>query len=365
MTHLVYPGALHTRFHHALGAMHLTNRALDVLRSKGHEITKDESVGVAIAILLHDIGHGPFSHSLEHTIVDGINHEEISSLFMELLNKEFNGELSMAIEIFNNKYHKPFLHQLVSGQLDMDRLDYLKRDSFYTGVNEGEVGSDRIIDMLNVHNGHLAIDEKAIYSIENFIVARRFMYWQVYLHKTVVAAEHMLIQILERAKALSASGRELFCSPDLRLFLYKTYTGDSIRASIDALDAFSRLDDYDILGAIKVWCHDEDIVLANLCKMLINRQLFKVKMFKSPVSEKLLQETQESIALQYRFSSEQAKHFVVTGKLMNNAYDPITDNIQLLYKNGKTVELADASDNLNISALSEPVEKFFMCYART
>ena len=364
MTHLVYPGALHTRFHHALGAMHLADRAVDTLRQKGHEITDEESFGLAAAILLHDIGHGPFSHALEHSIVGNIQHEEISKGFMKLLNKEFDGMLDTAIAIFTNEYHKPFLHQLVSSQLDMDRLDYLKRDSFYTGVHEGEVGSDRIIKMLNVHDGKLAIDEKAIYSIENFIVARRFMYWQVYLHRTVVAGEHMLINILERAKYLAKNGKDLFCSPDLKKFLYGEFTAEDVVNSKEALMAFSRLDDYDILSAIKVWTQNEDKTLSTLCSMLTDRKLFKVELGKNSFDESKLAEYRKSICDTYGVTEEESNYFLVSGTLVNNAYDSTADNIRLMLKSGGAIDLVEASDNLNISALSKPVEKHFICHAK-
>lgn len=364
LTSLVYPGALHTRFHHALGAMHLMNKAIDVLRSKGHNISDEESEGAAIAILLHDIGHGPFSHALEHAIVDGIQHEEISLLFMEELNREFDGKLSLGIDIFTNKYPKPFLHQLVSSQLDMDRLDYLKRDSFYTGVNEGDVGSNRIIEMLNIHKGHLVVDEKAIYSIENFIVARRFMYWQVYLHKTVVSAEHMIVQILSRAKELALNGYPLPCSESLGAFLYSKSSGEELKSSQEALNQFASLDDYDIMSAIKAWSGNDDKVLSLLCEMTLNRSLFKIKLYKEAVPEEVLNQLRSTIAKKYSLSPDEAMHMVLTGTLTNNAYNPEKDNIQLLFKHGSTLELAEASDNLNISALSEPVEKHFVCHAR-
>lgn len=364
LTSLVYPGALHTRFHHALGAMHLMNKAIDVLRSKGHDISEAESEGAAIAILLHDIGHGPFSHALEHAIVDGIQHEEISLLFMQELNREFDGKLSFGIDIFTNKYHKPYLHQLVSSQLDMDRLDYLKRDSFYTGVNEGDVGSNRIIEMLNIHKGQLVVDEKAIYSIENFIVARRFMYWQVYLHKTVVAAEHMIVQILSRAKELALKGYPLPCSESLGAFLYNKSSGEELKNSQEALNQFALLDDYDIMSAIKAWSANDDKVLSLLCDMTLNRSLFKIKLYKESVPDEVLNQLRQTIAKKYGLSDDDAKNMLLTGTLRNNAYNLEKDNIQLLFKYGGTLELAEASDNLNISALSAPVEKHFVCHAR-
>ncbi len=364
LTSLVYPGALHTRFHHALGAMHLTSKAINVLRSKGHEITDHEAESVSMAILLHDIGHGPFSHALEHTIVDGIKHEEISTLFMQKLNQEFDGKLSTAIEIFNNQYHKTFLHQLVSSQLDMDRLDYLKRDSFYTGVHEGEVGSDRIIKMLNVHDGQLVVDEKAIYSIENFLMARRFMYWQVYLHKTVVSAEFMIVQVLKRAKELALEKGDIECSDDLKKFLYGQISGNDLKTNPEALETFARLDDFDVTSAIKQWCNYDDTILSNLCKMILNRELFKIKLYKEPVPEEVLKQIKHTVSKKYQVSETLTDNLVITGQLVNNAYDPKKDNIQLLFKYGGTLELAEASDNLNITALSKPVVKYFVCHAR-
>ncbi len=364
LTSLVYPGALHTRFHHALGAMHLTSKAIVVLRSKGHEITDHEAESVSMAILLHDIGHGPFSHALEHTIVDGIHHEEISTLFMQKLNQEFDGKLTTAIEIFNNQYHKTFLHQLVSSQLDMDRLDYLKRDSFYTGVHEGEVGSDRIIKMLNVHNGHLVVDEKAIYSIENFLMARRFMYWQVYLHKTVVSAEFMIVQVLKRAKKLAMERGDIDCSVDLKKFLYGKISGNDLKNDPEALETFARLDDFDVTSAIKQWCYYDDTILSNLCKMILNRELFKIKLYKEPVPSEVLDQIKHTVSKKYEVPEELTDNLVITGELVNNAYDPKKDNIQLLFKYGGTLELAEASDNLNITALSKPVVKYFVCHAR-
>ena len=277
LTDLVYPGALHTRYHHVLGAMHLMSKAIATIRRKGHTISETEEQAALLAILLHDIGHGPFSHALEHDIVSGVSHEEISIFFIERLSKEFNGELDLALEIFKNTYPKEFLHQLVSSQLDMDRMDYLNRDSFYTGVNEGKIGSDRIIEMMNVVNGKLVLEEKGIYSIEKFIVARRLMYWQVYLHKTVVAAEYMLIQALRRAKELKQKGTALFASPALNYFLENNVSAEDFKSDPKVLERFALLDDYDILGAIKVWQSESDKVLSELSKRIIERRLFKIE----------------------------------------------------------------------------------------
>jgi len=364
LTHLVYPGALHTRFHHALGAMHLMTKAIQIIRNKGTEITEDEAKGAILAILLHDIGHGPFSHALEYSIVDGITHEELSSIFMHQLNDEFNGQLSTAIEIFKNTYKKKFLHQLVSSQLDMDRLDYLARDSFYSGVSEGVVGTDRIIEMLTVYNDELVIEEKAVYSVEKFIVARRLMYWQVYLHKTVVSAEFMLVNILKRAKKLASEGVDLFCSPALHEFLYRKFSMSQFQQDPLLIDLFSRLDDFDVLGAVKVWSDHSDQTLSKLSSMLINRQLFKVKISKKPYNEEKIMSITKNIMKVYQLDDESASYFVISDRLYNNAYNPQNENINMLLKSGGIKDITQASDNLNISALSQPVEKYFICHPK-
>jgi HD superfamily phosphohydrolase len=364
MSHLVYPGALHTRFHHAMGAMHLMSEAISVLRAKGHEISEEEALGAEIAILLHDIGHGPFSHALEHTLVDGVHHEELSSLFMKELNKDFNGKLDTAIKIFTNKHKKKFLHQLVSSQLDMDRLDYLKRDSFFTGVSEGVVSSDRIIKMLNVKNDELVIEDKGIYSIEKFIVARRLMYWQVYLHKTVVAAENLLINILKRAKELAAAGEELFSTPALHYFLYNRVGSKHFNLSNKHLKQFALLDDNDIVSAIKVWCTHDDKVLATLCDAFVNRKLYKIELSPKPFSKTKVTKLENEIQKKLKISKADIKYFVVKGQIMNNAYNPQHDHINILFKDGKTLDITKASDNLNIEALARPVKKFTLAYFR-
>lgn len=362
LTSMVYPGANHTRFHHAVGATHLMGKAIATIRKKGHTISKEEETAVLIAILLHDIGHGPYSHTLEHDIVSGVSHEAISSFFIERLSKEFGGALDGALRVFENDYEKPFLHQLVSSQLDMDRMDYLNRDSFYTGVSEGVIGSDRIIEMLNVVDNKLVLEEKGIYSVEKFIVARRLMYWQVYLHKTVVAAEHMLINILRRAKVLVHSGETVFASPALLLFLSKRITLKDFEQDPDILNAFAALDDYDIMGAIKVWQTHKDPVLSLLSKGLVHRNLFKIEVSKEPFGpDRLAIERQMAQSL-FGISEEESTYFVYTNKLVNNAYNTFKENINLVYKNGKVLDVSKASDNLNISALSEPVEKYYICY---
>ena len=362
MSHLVYPGALHTRFHHVLGAMHLMTIAIATIRRKGHEITPEEERAVLIAILLHDIGHGPFSHALEYDIVCGVSHEEISGFFIERLSKEFGKDMDHALLIFKNEHPKPFLHQLVSSQLDMDRLDYLNRDSFYTGVSEGIVGSDRLIEMINVHDGNLVLEEKGIYSIEKFIVARRLMYWQVYLHKTVVAAEFMLIHTLRRAKELVKNGTEIFGSPTLMYFLKNDIKQADFKKDSSILDRFADLDDYDILGAIKVWQNHSDKVLSTLSRRLVNRDLFKIEISKEQFSDDRIKLEKELVQKQFNLKEDEIDFFVYTDILSNNAYNQNKQNINMLMKNGEIVDLSKASDNLNISALASPVEKYFLCY---
>ena len=362
LTNLVYPGALHTRFHHVIGSMHLMTIAISTIRRKGHEITEKEELGVLIAILLHDIGHGPFSHTLEYDIVNKISHEDISSFFIERLSEHFNGELESALLIFNNKYPKKYLHQLVSSQLDMDRLDYLNRDSFYTGVSEGKIGSDRIIEMLNVKDGELVLEEKGIYSIEKFIVARRLMYWQVYLHKTVVSAEQMLIKIIQRAKELSIKGHPLTCSSSLLYFLKNDITNEDFKSNPEILDYFSEMDDYDILSAVKSWTKDSDKVLSLLCKRLINRQLFKIEISKKPFTRERIQLEKKIISEKYNLDESEVDFFIIHDKLSNNAYNKRKQKINILMKNGTLIDISNASDNLNISALAHPVEKFYLCY---
>lgn len=365
LTHLVYPGALHTRFHHALGAMHLMTMALETLKNKGVQITDQEAEAVTIAILLHDIGHGPFSHALENCIVPNVHHEALSLLIMEKLNEKFDGRLSLAIEIFKNEYAKKFLHQLVAGQLDMDRLDYLNRDSFYTGVSEGVIGFDRILKMINVIDDTLVVEEKAIYSIEKFLIARRLMYWQVYLHKTVIAAEQLLVKILKRAKELSLQETELFASPVFRMFLSSDLSADDFRNDPSYLDAFVRLDDHDIFTSIKVWVDHEDRILSKLCADLINRKLYAIE-----ISD---QEFDEAVVDQYRKTTEEAlniggydlEYFVFTGTIHNSAYDPDAGTIQILSKSKGLMDITEASDNLNLSALAKTVEKHFLCYPKT
>ena len=360
----VYPGAQHTRFQHSLGAFHLMSEAITSLTTKGNFIFDSEAEAVQAAILLHDVGHGPFSHVLENTIVTGISHEEISLLLMERMNKELKGQLSLAIQIFKDEYPKRFLHQLVSGQLDMDRLDYLRRDSFYTGVTEGNIGSARIIKMLNVKDDHLVVESKGIYSIENFLTSRRLMYWQVYLHKTSVACEKMLISTLLRAKELASQGVELFASPALRFFLYNRIDKDEFYNNPACLENFIQLDDNDIWTALKVWSTHEDKVLSILSQSLIDRHLFKVEISSSPLTKSQKDELIEKISTYLQISKKEASYFLCTSTIENNMYKKEDDSIEIIFNDGTTKNIADASDMLNISLLSRKVKKYYACYLR-
>ncbi|WP_400078878.1 HD domain-containing protein [Winogradskyella sp. R77965] len=362
LSYLVYPGAHHTRFHHALGSMHLMQKAINVLRFKGVAISDDEENGLLIAILLHDIGHGPFSHAMEHSIVNDISHEEISLRFMEDLNTEFNGSLTLAISIFKGEYPRKFMCELISSQLDMDRADYLKRDSFYTGVAEGNINSERLITMLNVVNGHLVIEEKGIYSIEKFLVARRFMYWQVYLHKTGLVAEQLLTRILKRAKELSSLGVKLNCSKALSYFLNSEINGDHFNNK--TLVIFAQLDDYDIVSAMKSWQTHSDFVLSNLCEMILNRDLLKIKLKKKPISSSELIGHSNLIMDKYNISKTEADYFVFQGKISNQAYQNKKQQISILLKSGKIKDIAKVLDQLNLKGLSKPVTKYYMCYPK-
>lgn len=361
--HLVYPGALHTRFHHALGAMHLMGEAIATLRGKGHAITDEEALGARIAILLHDVGHGPFSHALEHSLVEGIGHEAVSELVMDALNTEFEGALELGIRIFRDQYPKRFLHQLVSSQLDVDRIDYLNRDSFYTGVSEGVIGGERIIKMLQVVDDRLVVEEKAIYSIEKFLVARRLMYWQVYLHKTVVACEMMLVETLRRAKHLATDSVEVFASPALLRFLRTRHDRVSFNDPAVLAD-FLKLDDHDIMGAVKVWCDHPDKVLAQLATDLVQRRNLRIRLQNIPWDDTRVAGLRGAVVDQLGISVADASHFVLAGSIVNNAYDPAKDRIELLYKDGSLRDIAEASDNLGIAALSKPVEKWYLAWPR-
>ena len=360
-SNLVYPGANHTRFHHALGCLHLMQKTVSILRVKGINISEEEENALYIAILLHDIGHGAFSHALEHSIVTGITHEEISLKYMHKLNNEFHGQLDLAIAIFTRKYHRVFLHQLISSQLDMDRLDYLKRDSFYTGVAEGNISSDRLIAMINVINNELVIEKKGIYSVEKFLIARRLMYWQVYLHKTSIVAEHMLVKVLMRAKELAEKKVELFCTSSLRFFLYNKINKDNFNDIV--LGFFSKLDDYDILSAIKEWVSHPDKILSNLCSMIVNRDLLKIEMFDKEVSAKYVLEMTMNFMTELNLSEEEAAYFVFRGEISNQAYNE-NQPIKIVNKRGNLEDIVKASDQLNLQALSKPVIKYFICYPK-
>jgi len=357
MSHLVYPGALHTRFHHALGAMHLMSLAISALREKGVEITADEAEGALVAILLHDIGHGPFSHSLEYSLVENVNHEVISGLLMERLNRDFDNQLNTGINIFNNRISKHFLHQLVSSQLDMDRLDYLSRDSFYTGVSEGVVSNQRIIKMLNVFDNKLVVEEKGIYSIEKFIVARRLMYWQVYLHKTVVAAEKLLISILRRAKFCVKQGQEVFGSPALQFFLKNNFSREDFVSNPKVIDTFVLLDDFDIMGAIKVWQNHDDKILSDLSFRLVNRKLMRVVLSSKPINPEIVKEMRETTKAMYHLQDDEVDYYFSIDEIENNAYDPKIDRIDILRKGGKLIDLAEASDNQSMLSQTQTVKK--------
>ena len=364
LSSVVYPGAQHTRFQHSLGAFHLMSEAIRELTAKGNFIFDSEAEAVEAAILLHDVGHGPFSHVLEHTLVQGIAHEEISLLLMERINREMDGQLSLAICIFRDQYPKRFLHQLVSGQLDMDRLDYLRRDSFYTGVTEGNIGSARIIKMLDVRDDRLVVESKGIYSIENFLTARRLMYWQVYLHKTSVAYEQLLLNTLRRAKALAAKGEELFTSPALHFFLYNDIGRERFHTAPDCLENFLLLDDNDIWTALKVWTCHRDKVLATLSKGMVNRQLFKVEVSSRPFSKLREQELLLQISHALDIPEDDARYFLSTPDIETNMYNPADDSIDILYSDGSTRGIAEASDMFDIALLSRKVKKHYLCYWR-
>ena len=364
MTHLVYPGALHTRFHHALGAMYLMGMAIETLRNKGHAIGDDEEEAVIIAILLHDIGHGPFSHALEESIVKSISHEDISSMLMHKLNLQFEGKLSLAIEIFNGSYPRFFLHQLVSSQLDMDRMDYLNRDSFFTGVSEGVISSDRIIKMLNVKDDQIAVEEKGIYSVEKFLIARRLMYWQVYLHKTVISAEQLLAKILKRARELALNGQPVFTTPALNHFLKKPIGRDKFMNEDHHLETFASLDDTDIMAAVKVWAGHNDFVLARLSNNLVERRLYKVDITNEAPDEGFMAALTERAMKKYNITPHEASYFVFKDTIRNNAYNSGDGNIRILMKDGTIKDITVASDNSNLEALAKTVKKYILCFEK-
>lgn len=362
LSQIVYPGATHCRFQHITGAMFLVTEAIRQLRLKGHDITDEEAEGLTAAVMLHDIGHGPFSHVLEHSLYKGVSHEKISLCLMERLNREFNGKLDVAIQIFTDKYPKRFLHQLISSQLDVDRLDYLRRDSFFTGVVEGNIGSARIIKMLNVVDDHLVIEAKGIYSIENFLMARRLMYWQVYLHKTSLAAERMLENILERAKELISNGVDLQASPSLLYFLHQPLQEGEINE--ESLQHFLQLDDNDIWQALKLWQHCEDVVLSTLCHNLLNRRIFKISLSDKKPSKERLQSDLKNIAERFSISTAEAKYFTINCDVSSNIYDNSDYDIEILYNDGSIRPITEASDILNIDVLSKKVKKHAYAYIR-
>ena len=364
LTSLVYPGALHTRFHHAIGAMHLMQKAINVLRSKGHEISYEEAEGAKIAILLHDIGHGPYSHSLEHSIVDNISHEELSLFYMHKLNNEFNGKLDLAIQIFKDEYFKSYLHQLVSSQLDMDRMDYLNRDSFYSGVQEGVVGAERIINMLDVLNDNLVVEIKGIYSVEKFLIARRLMYWQVYFHKTVVSAEQMLIKVLQRAKELSQNNIDLFGTSSLQLFLKNNFTIKDFKSDPKVFKSFTELDDYDIMASIKEWQSHSDNILASLSNKIVKRELFKVTLLDEPMDNHIISRIKKNIMNTYNLDATNVNYFFLEGEITNNAYKLNDSDINILFKDNLIKDLMGAADKSTISALCKTVKKYFYCHPK-
>ena len=361
LSYLVFPGAKHTRFEHVLGCVFLMQKTVEMLRFKGIQISEKEAEGLYIAILLHDIGHGPFSHAMEHSIVEGISHEEISLLFMQELNKVFNGKLETAIAMFQGTYSRKFMHQLISSQLDMDRADYLKRDSFYTGVAEGNINSERLISMLNVRNDELVVEEKGLYSVEKFLIARRLMYWQVYLHKTSVAAEQILIRLLNRAKELVQQGQKLTMSTALAFFVKNKISKDNF--SHEVLEMFARLDDTDIISAMKEWQFHPDVVLSKLSKMLLNRDLPKIKVRLNDFEEQKIKRLQK-LSLAKGVEEKDMKYFVFTGVMTNRAYNPAKEVIKILTKNGRVVDLSKTSEAINLEPLSQVTERYYICYPK-
>ncbi|WP_234733369.1 HD domain-containing protein [Tellurirhabdus bombi] len=363
MSEFVYPGALHTRFHHALGAMHLMGQAIQTLRGKGHLINDQECEAAQVAILLHDIGHGPFSHVLEYAILNGVHHESLSLLLMHELDRQFKGALQLAIKMFEGSYHRPFFHQLISSQLDMDRMDYLNRDCFYTGVAEGTIGADRIIKMLDLVDDQLVVEAKGILSIENFLNARRLMYWQVYLHKTSICAESMLLQIIRRARFLISQNKLTSVFPCLKLFLSQDVTLENFQQSPAYLEAFTQLDDYDIWASIKSWSLHDDFILSSLCKMLLDRRLFKIMLSSEPFAGELVEEIEMQL-LAKGIPNDELSYFMVEGVATNAAYLPAIDNIVIKRKDNRLVDIADASDLPSIKALTNIVRRYYVCWAK-
>ena len=361
---VVYPGAQHTRFQHSLGAFHLMSEAITSLSQKGIFIFDSEAEAVQAAILMHDIGHGPFSHVLENTLISDITHEEISLMMMEQINEEMQGKLNLALKIFKDDYSKRFLHQLISSQLDMDRLDYLRRDCFFTGVIEGNIGSARIIKMLNVVDDQLVVDSKGIYSIENFLTSRRLMYWQVYLHKTAVGYEKILVNLLSRAKYLAKKGKEIFAPPHLKYFLYNDVDAELFNNQPEALRNYEMLDDNDIWCSIKVWANDEDKILSILSQDLLNRNIFHVEVREEPISENEIQQIRESISKEMNVSEDDAQYLMSVNTIQKNMYDIHDENISILYKNGEIKDIAESSEILNLALLSKKNRKYYLCYQR-
>lgn len=364
LTNLVYPGALHTRFHHALGSMHLMEQTLHSLRSKKIEINEDEFNACLLAILLHDIGHGPFSHTLEFNLLENVKHEDISLLFFDRLNEQLGGELTLARNIFSNQYERRFFHQLVSSQLDIDRLDYLKRDSFFTGVSEGSIGSERIINMLNVVDDEIVVEEKGIYSIEHFLSARRIMYWQVYLHKASVSAEEMLIQLTRRAKQLTQSGENVLATPALRHFLEQDITKSDFGSDPEILELFALLDDSDVWGSMKFWRDHEDIILSNLSRDLLDRKIFKIILSNDKPSKTLIQGKRDEIRKKHVLADGEEAYFSSAGQISNSAYMQSNQKIKVLTKKGRLIDIEKAADLPNIKAMSKNVTKYYFCWKR-
>ena len=364
MASVVYPGAQHTRFQHSLGAFHLMSEAIVSLQQKGIFIFDSEAEAIQAAILMHDIGHGPFSHVLEHTLINGISHEEISLLMMERINNDMQGRLTLAMKIFKDEYPKRFLHQLISSQLDMDRLDYLRRDSFFTGVTEGNIGSARIIRMLNVVDDNLVIDQKGIYSIENYLTSRRLMYWQVYLHKTTVAYEKVLVNTLRRAKGLSRQGKKLFASPALAYFLENDIDGNWFNSHEEALTWYSRLDDADIWSAMKVWAENDDKVLALLSRDMLERRIFKVEVREDPPSAAETDLLLAQLSDHFGISHSDARYLISINAIQKDMYDIHDDHIDILYKDGTLKDIVEASEILNVELLSKKIRKYYLCYQR-
>ena len=362
LSYLVYPGAHHTRFHHALGCMHIMQKAIEVLRFKGVSISEEEENALLVAILLHDIGHGPFSHAMEHSIVEDVNHEAISLLFMNKLNEDFEGKLSLAIQIFKGDYHRKFMLQLISSQLDMDRMDYLKRDSFYSGVAEGNISSDRLIQMMTVVDDQLVIEEKGIYSVEKFLMARRLMYWQVYFHKTSLVAELILTKVLKRAKELTQKGIVLNCSESLLYFMNNKIELDTF--DNETLDKFANLDDFDIVSALKSWINNEDFILSNLSKMIIHRDLLKIKVKSEKFSKADLESLQQTFSKENQISIQDSSYFIFKGKIKNQAYSVQAEPIRILKKDNTVEDVVEASDQLNLKSISKEVTKYYLCYPK-